>query len=160
MIMILRMKASTKMKSSPYQISQYTGDQIDPINGERLRRLKIGGVKSSKNNAQNQQEDRIPRQSNEYFITTTFKSKAKSDWQWTNRGLRVGDKVRAIQALSCTLPTKVNKRRGNPHMSIKQYKCRNGTEDDSHILNNCEIKTLAIGLAVTEARHNKDQRIE
>ena len=45
-------------------------------------------------------------------------------------------------------------------MSIKQYKCRNGTEDDSHILNNYEIKTLAIGLAVTEARYNKDQRIE
>ena len=72
MIMISRMKANTKMKSSPYQISQYIGDQIDPINGGRLRRLKIGGVKSGKNNAQNQQEDRIPRQSNEHFITTTF----------------------------------------------------------------------------------------
>ena len=160
MIMISRMKASTKMKVSPDQISQYTGDQIDPINGERLRRLKIGGVKSGKNNAQNQREDRIPRQSNEHFITTTFKSKAKRDWLWTNRGLKVGDKVRAIQALSCTLPTKISKRRGNPDMSIKQYKCQNDTEEDSHVLNNCEIKTLAVGLAVTEARHSKDQRIE
>ena len=43
MIMISRMKASTKMKVSPDQISQYTGDQIDyeDLKLEALNRAKI-----------------------------------------------------------------------------------------------------------------------
>ena len=61
------------------------------------------------------------------------------DWIWTKRGLKVGDKIRTIQALSCTLPTKINKTRGNSDISVKRCKYGKSIEDDTHILNNCEL---------------------
>ena len=61
------------------------------------------------------------------------------DWIWTKRGLKVGDKIRAIQALSCALPTKINKTRGNSDISVKRSKYGKSIEDDTLILNNCEL---------------------
>ena len=77
------------------------------------------------------------------------KSKVKRDWLWSNQGLKVGDKMRAIQALSNTLTMNVNKTQGNPDMNIKKYQCRNNIEDDAHILNSCELNHKLIKL-----RHN------
>ena len=74
------------------------------------------------------------------------KSKVKRDWLWSNQGLKVGDKMRAIQALSNTLPMNVNKTQGNPDMNIKKYQCRNNIEDDAHILNSCELNHKLITL--------------
>ena len=72
-----------------------------------------------------QREKLIERQNNGRFMVTTFTSKTSRDWLWTKRGLKVGDKIRAIQALSCSLPTKVNKTRGNPNLTVKRCKTFN-----------------------------------
>ena len=114
------------MKISPEITSQYTGDQIDPINRERL-------------SSRCQREDRLYNQNNGHFIITTFGSNMTRDWIWTKCGLKVGDKIRAIQALSCTLPTKINKTRGNADISVKRCKCGKFIEYYAHILNNCEL---------------------
>ena len=54
-------------------------------------------------------------------------------------GIKVGDKIRAIQVLSCTLLTKINKTRGNPNLLSKRCKCGKSIEDDAHILISCEL---------------------
>ena len=66
----------------------------------------------------------VKQQNNGTFITTLFKTKTTRTLLWTKRGLMVGDKIRAIQALSCTLSTKVNKTRGNSDMALKKCKCK------------------------------------
>ena len=80
---------------------------------------------------------------------TTFNSKTTRDWIWTKRELKVGDDIKVIQALSCTLPTKVNKRRGNHHKNLQRCKCKKSVEDDVHILNSYELKSNLVTL-----RHN------
>ena len=67
--MILWKKASAKLKVAPDPISQFIGDQINPINGERLRRLKIGDIKSGKSNIQQKREERLCKQNNGHSIT-------------------------------------------------------------------------------------------
>ena len=79
------------MKISPDLTSQYTGDQIDPINGERLRRLKINSTTTAKEEIHRQREERIYNQNNGHSIITTFGSKMRRDWIWTKHGLKVGD---------------------------------------------------------------------
>lgn len=54
-------------------------------------------------------------------------------------GIKVGDKIRAIQVLSCTLLTKINKTRGNPNLLSKRCKCGKSIEDNAHILISCEL---------------------
>ena len=93
----------------------------------------------AKKTVTSQREERIVRQNSSRFMVTTFASKTSRAWLWTRRGLKVGDKIRAIQALSCSLPTKVNKTRGNPDLTAKRCKCRKSIEDDAHILNSCEL---------------------
>ena len=77
--MILQKKASSKLKVSADPIFQFIGDQINPINGERLRRLKIGDIKSGKSNMQQQREERICKQNNGHSISTTFELKTKRE---------------------------------------------------------------------------------
>ena len=137
--MISRKRTSQKMNISSDPISQYTGDQIDPINGERLQRLSIINTSTAKKEVRRQRKERLSKQNNGHLIVTTFASKTSKDWIWTKRGLKVGYKIRAIQALSCSLLTKVNKTRGNKDLSAKQCKCRKSIENDAHILNNCEF---------------------
>ena len=74
-----------KMKTSTDLISIFTGDQIDHINGERLRRLNIGEVNSAKLKIVKQREERLNKQNNGHFITTAFKIKTTRDWPWTKR---------------------------------------------------------------------------
>ena len=144
--MTFRKKASLKMKASHDQISQYTSDQIKLISREQLRWLKMRYVSSVKSDMQKQRKERIYQENNSHFITTIFRSKTNRDWLWTKRGLKVGCKIRKIQALSCTLPTKVNKTWGNPDMSDKQWKCKSGIEDDTYILNSCKSNYKLITL--------------
>ena len=42
----------------------------------------------------------VKQQNNGTFITTLFKTKTTRTLLWTKRGLMVGDKIRAIQALN------------------------------------------------------------
>ena len=134
-----RKRASEKMKLPKDPISRYVTDQIDHINGDRLRHLKISDTVVAKKTVTSQREERIVRQNNSRFMVTTFASKTSRAWLWTRRGLKIGDKIRAIQALFCSLPTKVNKTRGNPDLTAKRCKCRKSIEDDAHILNSCEF---------------------
>ena len=136
--MTVRKRASEKMKLSKDPISRYVADQIDHINGDRLRHLKISDTGVAKKIVTSQRE-RMVRQNNGCFMVTTFASKTSRAWLWTRRGLKVGDKIRAIQALSCPLPTTVNKTRGNPDLTAKRCKCRKSIEDDAHVLNSCEL---------------------
>ena len=125
-------RASQKMKLSRDLVSQHTGDLLDPTNGERMRKLKINFTTSAKEDIKQQRESRIKDQNNGHFTLTIFRSKTTRDWIWSKRGLKVGDKITAIQGLSCTLHTKVNKTRGNPDLSSKRCKCKKSIEKARH----------------------------
>ena len=77
-------------------------------------------------------------------------SKHPRDWLWSDRGLKVGNKIRCIQALSSTLPTKINKTRGRTDMEEKKCRqCHLEIENDQHIPSTCEYNKKLI-----QERHN------
>lgn len=127
------------MKISTDLISQHTSNQLDPINSDRLRRLTITDTSTTKNVIHFQREDWLFKQSNGHFIITIMNRKISRDWIWTKWGLKIRDKIRAIQALSCTLPTKVNKATSNPDLLVKRCTCGKSIDDDTHILNIYEL---------------------
>ena len=73
--MTARKQASEKMKSPKDPISRYVADQIDHINGDRLRHLNISDTVMAKKTVTSQREERIVRQNNSRFMVTTFASK-------------------------------------------------------------------------------------
>lgn len=93
-------------------IARYTGDIITPLNEDRLRRLNLQSINNKKEAAMKTLEAQIEQQNNRKALMTEMRSKRKRSWLWTKRGLTPGNKLRYIQALSGTLPTKVNKTRG------------------------------------------------
>ena len=70
---------------------------------------------------------------------TAIQSKHKCSRLRTKRGLTPGNKLKFIQALSVTLPTKINKTRGIKDLRVKRCsRCRSmKIEDDAHILFAC-----------------------
>ena len=135
-MMISLTKASTKMKTLNDMIAHYTGDIITPLNEDRLRRLNLQSINNKKEAAMKMLEAQIEQQNNRKALMTEMRSKRKRSWLWTKRGLTPGNKLRYIQALSGTLPTKVNKTRGMNDLNMKKCKrCKsNKVEDDTHIL--------------------------
>ena len=79
-------------------------------------------------------EDRLGKMNNGKSLVTMLRSHHKRQWLWTKRGLTPGNKLHYIQALSGTLPTKINKIRGIQDRQLKICKrCNSGeVEDDMH----------------------------
>lgn len=122
--MLSQKKASEKVKKSEDPIALTIGDRIDPLNGERLERLKMTNTNHSKikEEQRKRSEEKIEQQNNEKAVITIFDSKISRDWIWTDRGLSPGDKIRCIHALSNTTPTNNNKYRGD--MDMTKRRCR------------------------------------
>ena len=138
--MITRINATLKMKTSTDAIVQQTGDVLTPLNEERLMRLNLDKSSNKGEEAMKKLENQIKTQNNGKALLTAMRSKHKRSWLWTKRGLKTGEKLQYIQALSPTLPTKVNNTRGCNDMNMKKCKrCRqNKIEDDAHILAACD----------------------
>ena len=74
-----------------------------------------------------------------------FGSKVARDWIWTERGLSPGDKLRCIQAKINSTASMNNKHRGDSDMNKRRCRlCRDGIEDDAHILNKCRMNESLI----------------
>ena len=54
-------------------------------------------------------------------IRTMMPTKHPTGWLWSDKGLRVGNKVRCVQALSSTLPTMINKTKAC--RSLEEKRC-------------------------------------
>ena len=135
-----RTKATTKMMTSKDAAAQFTGEQLNPTNEERLIRLNLLQYTNKKEETMKRYEQDLEKQNNRKSRTTMLKSTHKRSWIWGNRGLKPGSKLRLIQALSGTLPTMINKTRGRGNLDEKICKrCRSGaTEDDAQILASCK----------------------
>lgn len=137
--MISRCKATRKMKVSTDPVARATADELEPLDEERLTRLNLINEPNMKEAHMKRLEEQLEKQNNGRAIVTAMSTIHRRTWLWTGRGLKPGNKIRLIQALSSTLPTKVNKTRGNPDRRAKICtRCkRNEIEDDSHILSRC-----------------------
>ena len=84
-------------------------------------------------------ENQLESQNNGRALATSLRSWHKRSLLCMQRGLKPGEKLRYIQRLSGTLPTKVKKMRGKMDMWAKICKrCQiNQVEDDVHILSGC-----------------------
>ena len=127
------------MKLSTDRAARATGDELAPQDEDRLARLNLINAPNMKEEHQRRLEEQLERQNNGRSMTTMMSSKHRRTWLWTQRGLTRGNKIRLIQALSSTLPTKVNKTRGNQDRRAKICtRCKkNEVEDDGHILARC-----------------------
>ena len=84
-------------------------------------------------------------------IRTMMSTKHPTGWLWSDKRLRVGNKVRCIQALSSTLPTMINKTKACRALEEKRcWRCHKETEDVQHILSACEMNAKLI-----QERHNR-----
>lgn len=120
--MITRTKSTTKMKISKDKITQHTGDALTPITNKRLIRLDLQNPTNKREEVMKRLEDQLGCQNNEKALVTSLKSRHKRIWLWTQRGLKPGEKLRYLQALSGMLPTKVNKKRGSTDMRKRLLK--------------------------------------
>ena len=111
--MIAQKKASEKMLLSDDMVSETVATEIDPWNDKCLEGLQLHNMQSSQRHTEwiRRRQERLSKISNRRAITAMMQSKHFRDWLWSNRDLRVGSKIRCIQALPSTLPTKINKTR-------------------------------------------------
>ena len=137
--MISRVKAARKMKTSTDPAASYTGDQVTPTEEDRLARLGLSTSINPKEDHQKRLIEEIGKMNNGRAVTTVMNSRHRRGWLWTQRGLKPGNKLRLIQALSSTLPTKINKTRGIQDRNQKLcMRCKKKEiEDDAHILSRC-----------------------
>lgn len=133
--MLTRTKATTKMKTSKDSISQHIGDQLNPDNERQLERINLLNITNPKEAIQQRLEEELSTKNNGRSLTTALRTRHKRSWLWTRRGLTPGNKLRFIQALSGSLPTKMNKTRGIQDRRLKICtRCKKGQiEDDAHI---------------------------
>ena len=151
--MIARRKVSEKMLLSDDKISQIVAAEIDPLNGERLEELRLQNIQSSQRKTEwiKRRQEKLSKINNGRAIMTMMKTKYPKEWLWSDRGLKVGNKIRCIQALSSTLPTMINKTRGRSDMEEKRCRqCCSETEDGQHILSKCELNRKLI-----QERHDR-----
>ena len=134
--MITRHKTTAKMKTSEDTASRHTGDQIHPMNEERLLRLRLLNKDNKKEHFYKTLEEQLQKTNNGKSLVTAIQSRHKKQWLWSKRGLTPGNKVHYIQALSGCLPTKVHKTRGIPDRRANMcLRCKsNEIEDNMHIL--------------------------
>ena len=137
--MISRTKSPTKMKTSEDVIAQYTGDIITPLKEGRLRRLSLENINNKRKGAIKKLEEQVEHQNNGKTLTTAMQSKDKRSWLWTKQGIKPGEKLRYSQALSGTLPTKVNKTRCINDLNLNKCKrCKsNKVRNDAYIMIAC-----------------------
>ena len=137
-VMSSRTKASTMVSED--NAAQFAGERINPTNEERLIKLNLLQYGNKKEEIMKRYEQDIITQNNGRARLTMINSRHKRSWLWNERGLKPGNKLRLIQALSGTLPTMVNKTRGRDNLEEKKCKrCKSGaTEDDAHILASCK----------------------
>ena len=95
------------MKTSTNHIAQHVGDGLTPTNEERLVMERL--------------EQQIERQNDGKSLVTGMRLRHKRSWLWSKRGLTSGNKLRIIEPLSGTQPTKVNKTRGITNRQMKLY---------------------------------------
>ena len=110
------------MKISKDKITKHTGDALTPITNKRLIRLDLQNPTNKREEVMKRLEDQLGCQNNEKALVTSLKSRHKRIWLWTQRGLKPGEKLRYLQALSGMLPTKVNKTRGSTDMRKRLLK--------------------------------------
>ena len=137
--MITRLKATTKMKLLTDKAARITGDQLNPHSEQQVQRLRLPNSINIKEAVYQQMADRLKRMNNGKSLVTMLQSHHKRQWIWTKRGLTPGNKLRYIQALSGSLPTKVNKTRWIQERQTKICtRCKSREiEDDMHILTRC-----------------------
>ena len=137
--MITRLKATTKMKLLTDKAARITGDQLNPHSEQQVQRLRLPNSINIKEAVYQQMEDRLKRMNNGKSLVTMLQSHHKRQWIWTKRGLTPGNKLRYIQALSGSLPTKVNKTGWIQERQTKICtRCKSREiEDDMHILTRC-----------------------
>ena len=129
--MITQLKATTKMKMLTDKAARITGNQLNPHSEQQVQRLRLPNSINIKEAVY-----QMKRMNNGESLVTMLQSHHKRQWIWTKRGLTPGNKLRYIQALSGSLPTKVNKTRGIQERQTKictQCKSRE-IEDGMHIL--------------------------
>ena len=137
--MISTSKASTKMKTSTDRIVRYTFDLITPLNDKRLVRLDLRN-NQKKEEVRKPLEKNIEFQNNGKALMTAIQSKHECSWLRTKRGLTLGNKLKLIQALSVTLPTKINKTRGIKDLNVKRCsRCRSMKIEDGRTYPFCML---------------------
>ena len=127
------------MKLSTDEAARTIGDQLNPHNEQQVQRMRLPNSINIKEAVYQQMEDRLKRMNNRKSLVTMLQSHHKRQWIRTKRGLTPGNKLRYIQALSGSLPTKVNKTRGIQERQTKicrRCKLRE-IEDDMNILAKC-----------------------
>ena len=107
------------MKMSHDKISQSIGDKLEPTNTERLVRLGLQNIDNKKEETMKRRAKTLEQQNNRRALTTMLSSKHKRSWLCSQRGLTPRNTICLIQALSGTLPNKVNKTRGVPNIELK-----------------------------------------
>ena len=81
----------------------------------------------------------------EALLTMVDANTTKRNWMWRSGNLATGEKIQCWRALSGTIPTKINKTRGNADQSRKKCRwCKQTAETDMHILSSCTINKDAI----------------
>lgn len=99
----------------------YTADIVTPLNVERLTRLKLENIDNKREAGMKKLEEKVEHQNNGKALLRAMNSKHKPSWLWTKR-LKPGEKLRYIQDLPETLPTKVNKTRDINDINLKKCK--------------------------------------
>ena len=112
------------MLLSSDKISQTVIFEIDPINGERLETLRLHNLQANKRKTTwaERRFENLAKINDKNAIRTMMLTKHPRGWLWSEKGLRVRNKVRCVQTLSSTLPRMVSKTRGCTDLEEKQ--CR------------------------------------
>ena len=83
-------------------------------------------------------------------LVTMAKSGIQRKWLWESNPLESRTIINSVKILSGTLPTNINKTRGNQNQELKKCRrCKKTAETDIHVLNECSHNKNAIS-----RRHN------
>lgn len=155
LVLSCRKKASTNMSNSTDKIAATVGAQEDLHNEANLARLGTEHLSNAamKTHWERMREEQWSNVTNGRALTTMTKSVVKRDWLWHAKKIPSKKRIRCLQFLSGTLPTRLNENRGRntENKEIRRCrKCKKTTETDLHVLNECSATK-----DMRTKRHNK-----
>ena len=141
LIVACRKKASENMLKSEDKIASDIGMKLSVRHDADLRRLKVDHLNhlSRKVHWESERKEKWSRRINGTALTTMTLSTVKREWIWYADNIPSWKRLRCLQMLSGTIPTRINENRGNPrNPDLRKCRaCKGTAETDMHILNEC-----------------------
>ena len=153
LIVACRKKASDNMMRSEDKIASEIGMILNEKSDADLRRLQVDHLDHSARKIywEEERKERWSKRINGRALTTMTLSTVPRDWIWYADKIPSWKRLRCLQMLSGTIPTRINENRGNPrNPELRKCRaCKLTAETDLHILNQCVMRKEQI-----TKRHN------